>query len=36
MSKELNLTTLEYLYTQVKSYEDKQWIGFLISREKRK
>lgn len=29
----LDLTTLKILYRQVKSYEDKMWIGFLISRE---
>lgn len=29
----LDLTTLKVLYRQVKSYEDKMWIGFLISRE---
>ncbi len=32
----MNLETLKVLYSQVKSYEDKQWIGFLIAREERK
>lgn len=32
----LDLTTLKILYRQMKSYEDKMWIGFLISREENK
>lgn len=32
----LDLTTLKVLYRQMKSYEDKMWIGFLISREEKK
>lgn len=32
----LDLTTLKVLYRQMKSYEDKMWIGFLISREENK
>ena len=33
-SPKLDLATLEFLYTQVKNYQDKMWIGFLISKEK--
>ena len=32
----LDLNTLKILYTQIKCYEDRIWIGFLISREERK
>lgn len=32
----LDLTTLRVLYRQMKSYEDKMWIGFLISRQEKK
>lgn len=34
-SPKLDLATLEFLYTQVKNYQDKMWIGFLISKEKK-
>lgn len=26
---------LEDLYSQVRNYEDRQWIGFLLARERR-
>ena len=32
----LDLTTLKVLYRQMKSYEDRMWVGFLISREERR
>lgn len=32
----MNLETLKVLYSQMKSYEDRMWIGFLIAREERK
>lgn len=32
----MDLETLKALYKQVKSYEDRMWVGFLIAREERK
>lgn len=29
---DLDISTLKALYQQVRNYEDKQWIGFLISK----
>lgn len=30
--KDLDIITLKALYQQVRNYEDKQWIGFLIAK----
>lgn len=32
----MNLETLKTLYRQMKIYEDRMWLGFLIAREERK
>lgn len=34
-TQEMDLKTLEMLYRQVRSSDDKEWIGFLIANKRR-